>query len=274
MIFEHSSKAKIHYNTIGTGKTQILFLHGFCASQHTWDYMVDFFDKEKYTLIFIDLLGHGNSSVDKSFDYSIISQANIVNDFINFLGLKDFIIIGHSYGGSIALLLSVLYGKSLSIKNLVLIDAGAYAEEIPFFIKQLHNPVLLSLISFFRVLIPKNIAGYFVLRNLYFNKKLVSKNRINKYSKFFSGQQFKAIVKAAQKIIPDDFESYIKKYPLINIPSLIIWGKNDSVISLSAGKRLKMELNNSELKIIDNCGHIPQEEKPEDTFNNIKNFLQ
>jgi pimeloyl-ACP methyl ester carboxylesterase len=142
MIFEHSSKAKLYYNIIGTGKISILFLHGFCASCHTWDYILHHFDKKKYTLVFVDLLGHGHSSIDESTDYSLNSQPEGIYDFMNFLQIKDFIIIGHSYGGSIALLLSLLYLKELSIKKLILIDAGAYADEIPFFIRHLHNPFI------------------------------------------------------------------------------------------------------------------------------------
>jgi pimeloyl-ACP methyl ester carboxylesterase len=101
----------------------------------------------------------------------------------------------------------------------------------------------------------------------------VNSERISKYSKFFSGRQFKALIKAAQKIVPDDFESHIKNYSKIQIPALIIWGRNDSVITLSAGEKLKADLSYSDLKIIDNCGHIPQEEKPEETFRLIEDFL-
>lgn len=273
MIFEHSSKAKLHYNLIGRGKTQILFLHGFCASQHTWDFIVDYFDKEKYTLVFVDLLGHGYSSIDENTDYSLTSQTRVIYDFINFLNLKDFIIIGHSYGGSVILLLMVLYGKLINIKKLVLIDTGAYAEQIPFFIRQLSNPFLLPIVFVTRLIIPKNIAGNIVLRSLYFNKGLINKEIIKKYSKFFSGKQFKALIKAAQKIIPDDFESHINNYSKIEVPCLIIWGKNDSVISLFTGQRLNSELRTAELQIIENCGHIPHEEKPEETYKLINDFL-
>lgn len=273
MIFEYSTTEKIYYNVIGAGKTPILFLHGFCASHLTWDYIIDSFDKERYTLILVDLLGHGNSSIHENSDYSLTSQTKIIFELIDFLKLGDFIIVGHSYGGSVALLLTILYEKELTLRKLILIDAGAYPDEIPFFIRHLKNPLISFFASKGSPLIPKSTAGFAVLKSLYFNKKLVNKNRVSKYSKFFSPEQFKAIIKAAKKIIPDDFDSIVKQYSKIEIPVLIIWGKNDSVISSASGKKLNSSLSNSKLKIVTNCGHIPQEEKPEETFQLIRDFL-
>ncbi len=272
MIFDYSANEKIYYTITGSGKTQLLFLHGFGASHKTWDYISDSFDKEKFTLIVIDLLGHGNSSINNSSDYSILSQTSIVFDFIKFLNLKELIIIGHSYGGSVALMLTILHMKNINIKKLVLIDAGAY-NQIPVSMKYLRNPFMQLITSFANVVVPKHLVGYFVLRNLYFDKTLVTRERIAKYSIFFSHKQLKAIIKAAQNILPGNFDELIIRYRDIEVPALIIWGKNDLVISPLSGEKLNSDLKNSSLGIIENCGHIPQEEKPKEIFELINDFL-
>lgn len=274
MIFDYSETEKLYFEVTGKGKTHLVFLHGFAASSETWKFIKDFFDKEKYTLIFIDLCGHGHSSYNKETDYSIENQAKIIFEFLKMLKLNDFILIGHSYGGSISLLLSVIYGDSLNIKKMILIDAGAYSDELPFFIRQLKNPVFSFLGNFAGFIIPKNLAGKIVLRSLYFNKRLVTDERVSLYTKFFSTRQFIAIVNAAKKIIPKEYPAYISKYTKINTPVLIIWGRNDNVISLESGKKLNKALINSRLIVLDDCGHIPQEELPEETYSIVGSFLE
>lgn len=272
MIFHYSANEKIYYNITGTGKAQILFVHGFGASHKTWDYIIDFFDTEKYALIFVDLLGHGNSSIDKNSDYSLVSQTSVIYRFIKFLKLNDFIIIGHSYGGNVSLMLGVLFAKNIKIKKMILIDAGAY-NHIPLSIRYLQNPFLKSISLFANQVTPKNLTGYFILRNLYYDRTLITKERINKYIQFFSQSRLKAIINAAQNILPDNFDNLILKYKEIDTPALIIWGKNDFAIPFHFGQKLNSDLKNSNLAIIENCGHIPHEEKPDDTFHIINKFL-
>ena len=56
--------------------------------------------------------------------------------------------------------------------------------------------------------------------------------------------------------------------------TLIIWGENDEWIPLESGYQFKNDLSNSELVILPECGHIPQEEKPEQTAKIIINFIE
>jgi len=60
----------------------------------------------------------------------------------------------------------------------------------------------------------------------------------------------------------------------IQAPTLIIWGRQDALLPLESGERLHRDIQNSTLKVIDQCGHIPQEERPEITVSEIATFLQ
>lgn len=185
--------------------------------------------------------------------------------------INDLIIIGHSYGGSVSLLLIILHKEFIKVRKLILIDVGAFPDEIPFFVKYLRNPLLEF---FIRIFIPKNVKAYYTLTKLYFDKDLISEERIKRYSKFYCYKQWKVIVKAAKQIIPINYKNIINDYININIPVLIIWGQNDKAITLNTGKKLNIELSNSKLEIINKCGHIPHEEKPEETFRLITDFLK
>ena len=59
----------------------------------------------------------------------------------------------------------------------------------------------------------------------------------------------------------------------IETPALVIWGRQDKILPLECGERLNQDLRNSTLKVIDQCGHIPQEEKPEETIPLVLDFL-
>ena len=60
----------------------------------------------------------------------------------------------------------------------------------------------------------------------------------------------------------------------ITVPTLIIWGRQDKIIPLRVGELLHEAIPNSTLKVIDQCGHIPEEEKPEETIALVLEFLE
>ena len=59
----------------------------------------------------------------------------------------------------------------------------------------------------------------------------------------------------------------------INAPTLILWGEHDELIPLAAGRKLNSLIKDSRLVIFDNCGHLPQEEMPARTIDEVKAFI-
>ena len=59
---------------------------------------------------------------------------------------------------------------------------------------------------------------------------------------------------------------------LISVPSAIIWGRQDGIVPLSCGERYREVLSGSELHIIEECGHSPQNEKPEEFLQIVSSF--
>jgi pimeloyl-ACP methyl ester carboxylesterase len=58
----------------------------------------------------------------------------------------------------------------------------------------------------------------------------------------------------------------------ISQPTLIIWGKEDRALPAEMAERFRQDIKNSVLQIIPNCGHNPQEEKPEEVNGLIRRF--
>jgi pimeloyl-ACP methyl ester carboxylesterase len=93
----------LHYKTTGNGEKVIVFVHGNSQSLHTWDCVVIQDILSKYTLIRVDLPGHGLSfrSGDPDSDYTTKGLAAHLNDFLDQIVKKEFILVGTSLGTSI-----------------------------------------------------------------------------------------------------------------------------------------------------------------------------
>jgi pimeloyl-ACP methyl ester carboxylesterase len=83
-----------------------------------------------------------------------------------------------------------------------------------------------------------------------------------------------ALITTAQQLIPEDMNRIIDKYKSIKAPVLIIWGDKDTIVPLSIGEKLAGEISNAQFKAIERCGHVPQEECPEQTLRSIDAFLR
>jgi len=62
--------------------------------------------------------------------------------------------------------------------------------------------------------------------------------------------------------------------PTIEVPALVLWGAEDTWIPLANGERMHRELPDSKLVVLDGVGHVPQEEDPERTAREMRNFLE
>ena len=60
---------------------------------------------------------------------------------------------------------------------------------------------------------------------------------------------------------------------LKTLPTLVVWGKEDAIVPLSAGQVYQENIKGSKLAVIDNCGHHPEIEKTEEFLGLVKEFL-
>src|SRR6185369_14240966 len=130
---------QLHCTVVGTGPRNILLLHGFAASVHTWDELVPLFPADQYTLHLIDLKGHGASTTLSGDDYSPQHNARLAASYIRSRGLSNVTLIGHSLGGAVGLLCAL---DCPDITRLILLGAPAFPQQIPRFMRILRLPFL------------------------------------------------------------------------------------------------------------------------------------
>lgn len=254
----------------------LLCIHGFGASLYSWREFVKAGSPltDTYKVITIDLKGCGKSPKPGGNDYSIQDHADLIYEFIQEHDLRNLTLIGNSFGGALALLVTLMLTDrdATRLKAIVLIDAGSYADLLPLYLKVLSWPVIGFVAAH---TVPSKLAARGVLRKAYYDKKKITKDQVANYAAPLSlpGARH-ALWQTGAQIIPPNFPELAARYKDIKVPTLIIWGEHDKIISPEAARRLKRDIPHSELVWIPECGHVPQEERPEITIPPVMTFLQ
>ncbi|MHC1698225.1 MAG: alpha/beta fold hydrolase [Geobacteraceae bacterium] len=274
LYFNFAGKLPIHYRTFGNGPLPILFLHGFASSSTTWLDLAELFPAEEYTLYLLDLKGFGLSAKPRDRAYSIEDQAEIVRAFIYDRGFHSLVLIGHSLGGAVALRLCIDAERGAEescVRKLVLVDSAAYPQRLPKFFRKLKSP----LGPLFIRLMPVRILVRGALERVFYDKSAITPERIERYRSYFRGKGIAYALRATVKSVnPEAYAQIEESYRGLKLPVLIIWGREDRNIRLSLGQRLHDNLSGSRLKILEQCGHNPHEERPVETFSEIICFLR
>lgn len=265
-----TSQLNLSFEIHGTGNP-ILFLHGLGASIYSWRYLVPL--AEQHQLIFIDLKGFGASPKPLDKPYSAQDQADLIHEFIVRHDLRNLVVVGHSFGGGVALLTALkLSGeRSDRLSGLVLIDSAGYKQHLPGYINVLRTPILGPLLL---DLLSSERQARSILRLAYYDRSKITREQVAAYAAPIDSPGGRhALVQTANQIIPPNIEEITSHYKNISVPTLILWGRQDRIVPLKIAQQLDVAITNSRLVILESCGHIPQEEKPTETIGIIAGFL-
>ncbi len=273
--FHYSETVDVNYEEVGSGRRTVIFLHGFASSIRNWDDVRDRLDVQDSRLVFVDLKGFGLSSRARDNRYSLRTQAAIVQAFIEERGYQSIALVGHSYGGAVALMLTAGLedaGRHGLVERLVLIDSAAYAKHLPLFIDLLRSPVLGRLTTW---LLPRRQQLGIMLRKAFFDNRRLTPEILDRYLRFYRlpGSRY-SLRKAARQAVPENHTDLERRYQELEVPVYLIWGGRDRMLRLEKiGRRLARELRARRFEIIEDCGHIPQEEKPAETAAILSQFF-
>jgi len=252
----------------GTGQP-IVFIHGFGANSNTWRKVVPQF-AETHRVVTVDLKGFGLS--DKPLDdrYSVQEQAQLVAQLIQNLRLNNTTLVGHSFGGAVALSAARILKErhSNAVRRMVLIDSAAYPQPLPPSLAQLATPGIVSLTP------PEAIAKG-ILFSSHANPFNIERRDVYAYARpLYEPGGKHALVATLEALnsqvgTPDPS----RLYRSLGLPALLIWCARDPIAPLSVGLRLQADLN-ARLEVLHECSHAPQEEQPLSTAAIIREFLQ
>ncbi|MBT3783381.1 alpha/beta hydrolase [bacterium] len=264
---------RLAFEEYGTGEV-ILFLHGFGASSYSWRPVArSIAEQWGKRCICLDLMGFGESDKPVHEKYTIDRHASLITHFLQSLEISSLSLAGHSYGGGVSLVLLHRHdaGKTpFQIQNLILVSSPCFPMPTPDFIKLLSIPLLPRLLL--KIIPSRTVVFRAITYDLPELKR--SSATVTEYAECMKKKgAHRALINSAKHISPPNLEEIVLWYSKISIPVLLLWGNRDLLIPLKIGKRLNKEIPHSELQIIADCGHIPQEQYPDITTNLISNFV-
>ena len=253
----------IHYLEGGKGSDTIFLLHGFGGEKEHWTRFVRSITP-KYKVIAIDIPGFGDTGRIPSESYQLKAQTKRIEEFRKELGLGKVHIIGNSMGGSLAALYSIHFPNS--VISLGLINSAGIVcpnpSEYEKILKETGKSILVvqNKNDFDRLLdysfvnkpqIPEFVKEYFV------EKSITNRERNS------------AILQEIRK----EGQTLESKLADIQVETFILWGREDKIIDVSCADVFKIGIPNNQSIILNNVGHSPNLEIPNDSAKLYLDFL-
>ena len=258
----------MYFESHGSGPRTLILLHGFGATSETWRDILPLLSEDA-RVILLDLKGFGRALKPQDNRYTLRDHADYVLEFIDRQQLERVVLVGNSFGGAVAIATQM---RSSRVEGLVLISSAAYPQDLPPFIYLLQVPIVSRLIL---KLVPARQRVKMVLRHAMCDPKLITQERVERHAAFLDlPGSHQAAIATARQIIPDDHSRFLAELKNIPVPSLILWGDSDRVLPTAFATRLHADIPKSTLHILKDCGHVPQEEKPDETAGHILEFLR
>lgn len=227
---------KVHYDERGIKYPQaVIIMHGWGCSHTTMESVVCMLEN-KFHLFNIDLPGHGESDEPPS-TWGVHEYADLIENFIVTFSIENPIIIGHSFGGRIGI---VLASRQNDIKKMVLIDAAGVKPKrsLKYYIK---------------------VYGYkFVKKTLpLFLGKHLGSQIIDSYRKKTGSADYNAATPIMRTVMSKCVNEDLRyAMPNIKCPTLLIWGENDTTTPISDARIMENLIPDAGLVSFPHCGHF------------------
>jgi pimeloyl-ACP methyl ester carboxylesterase len=252
----------VHYRDVGQGPTVVL-IHGYSASIELWKPVQDALAAH-HRVIAIDLKGFGWTSRPAG-DYSPRVQAALVWSVLDKLGVADVAVVGHSWGSSVALAMTL--DRPARVRRVALYAAYVFEAQVPSFLRWARvdgfGEALFALYYRERVEDRVGLA--------YHDQSFVTQARVEHVEAELRRPGAVAAALAAAR--GQRFRGQEARYHQITQPTLLLWGDDDLVTPLRFGQQLARTLPDAELVVFPACGHIPMVESFHPTTRALTSFL-
>lgn len=238
---------KIYYriNEFKQDRLTLVFVHGVCGSSSAW-WEYEKILNDKYNILAFDIRGHGKSKrFDKYEDYKIENFSNDILELVNFLNIKKFVIISHSFGSFISL--------DFISKHKEFIKAGIFIS--PHYNLSLMTPSKISkpfldLIS--KINFPISSAKERVHLDYLADYPNSGDMDIRRTIADVSNTSLRVYLYVMKQSYSFNGEDILSK---INFPVLIIHGKKDTLFPVKYGIIMSKKIPNAKIVMLDNVSH-------------------
>ena len=244
---------RLHFYDVGSGSVPVVLLHGLFGSPSNWQPIMQDL-AEHYRFLALQLpIEPGKNRHHSTFD-SLGQLTDHVSHFLDEMGLDRVVLCGNSLGGQVAL--DLYLRQPERVERLILSGSAGLFE--------------------------RNLAGSKAPRlcrdyireqacEIFYDPALVSDELVDDILAMLSDRRYRRFLLRVAKATRDRY--MIDELANVDVPTLIVWGREDSITPPFVAEQFCEKIRNSELVFIDQCGHSPPIEQPDEFARLLHAFL-
>jgi pimeloyl-ACP methyl ester carboxylesterase len=250
-----------------TAEAPLVLLHGLNDCHLTWNSIAFRLMRDRRVLV-LDLPGHGLSGRPDA-SYELSWYARLTARWLEALGLDTVDVVGHSFGGGVALMM--LLECPERIRRLVLVSSGGLGRQIAVALRLASIPGVVERFG-------QPFMGAGTRLALKATGERLSKEEVAGLSAMNSRSgSARAFARTVHDIIDwrGQRQTLFKRVgEITQLPSIaVFWGDRDPIIPASHAQVLADRLEGIRVKVFDGCGHYPHHERPVAFVNALRDFL-
>ena len=253
----------------------LLLLHGLACDHTTWDPVIHDLAR-RYTVIAPDLLGHGLSDKPRA-DYSLGGYANGMRDLLTVLGIDRVTVVGHSFGGGVAM--QFAYQFPDRTERLILVAPGGLGPEVSPAIRAITTPGFTPLMRLLTLPGVRQLGtaglralagtGLNATRDLDEVAAIVDSWR-DRRALAATRHVTRAVVDLRGQIVTMTDRAYLTEA----VPMCVIWGEDDAVIPARHARTAEALAPGCRVEVVPNAGHFPHKDHPQRFVKIVQTFLR
>ena len=253
----------------------LLLLHGLGCDHTTWAPVIESLAK-RYTVIAPDLLGHGASAKPRA-DYSVGGYANGMRDLLTVLGIDQVTVVGHSFGGGVAMQFAYQFPERC--QRLILVSSGGLGPEVSPAIRMITTPGFHQAMALLTLPGVRHIGttgmralaatGKRSLRDLA-EAAAIYESFKDPHTRAAIRHVVRAVVDWKGQIVTVSDRAYLTE----QMPMCVIWGRNDQVIPVRHASNAAALAPSARVEVIPNAAHFPHKDHPQRFVRIVNDFIR
>jgi pimeloyl-ACP methyl ester carboxylesterase len=262
--YEDLTGLRVRYVRRGHGPAVVL-LHGLAASIYTWADVIPALASD-HDVVAVDLPGFGGSDIPDDLSPSI--HPDTVIALMDRLGISRATLVGNSLGGAVAVVLAARHPER--VRRLVLIDSAGFN------LDPSRRPLILRLLRFGPVAaaldalpIRRRVVTA-ALRQVFYERARVTPEKVEEYLAPLARPGATEAIRSL--LVRQTALGLPALVAEVRVPTLIVWGRNDRWIPAADADRFASAIPAARKVVLEECGHVPQEERPAELVHLLEEF--